>query len=231
MKKNYSFIWFPLTSYYEVADENISFKVAEKISPYLELNDTSINKLNDKEVIEINPYYRFSKEVQNILIPDNYYSDINIIDKFININFHVLGEVDLYIGQNKKDIYVKEIIKGIKNGNLGEDLKENILLFKGYEQHMIADLLYEMYNTLNMIDSFKKIIKLIFPDSIIYDNVSSQRNLILYLNYPRIENRKKFKIIKKIFFPIGLDIDVFWETHFGVVGYPITMKIGEISIY
>lgn len=231
MKKNYSFIWFPLTSYYEVANENISFKVAEKISPYLELNDTSINNLNDKKVIEINPYYRYSKEVYNILIPDNYYSDNNLIDKFLNINFHILGELDLYVGQNKKDIYVKEIIKGIKNGDLGEDLKKYIKLFKGYEQHMIADLLYEMYNGLNMVDSFKKVIKLIFPDSIIYDNITSKKNLILYLNYPEIENRKKFKVIKRIFFPIGLDIDVFWETHFGVIGYPITMKIGEISIY
>ncbi|MBC2857065.1 hypothetical protein H3N56_11540 [Cetobacterium sp. 2A] len=231
MKKNYSFIWYPLTSYYEISDENVTFKIAEKISPYLELNDVSINKLKNKEEIEINPYYRFSKEVHDILTPDNYQSDKNLIDKFVNINFHILGEVDLYVGQNKKDIYVKEILKGIKNGELGDDLKENILLFKGYEQHMIADLLYEMYNNLNMIDSFKKIIKLIFPDSIIYDNISSQKKLILYLNYSRSENRKKIKIIKRIFFPIGLEIDIFWETHFGVIGYPITMKIGEISIY
>lgn len=202
MKKCYSFVWYPLTNYYKVDNENITFKTTEKVSPYLELNTNSINMLKNKKEIEINPYYRFSKEIQDILAPDSYHCDKNLIDKFININFHILGEIDFYIGQNKKNIYIKEIVKGIKNGDLGEFFKKNILLFKEYEQHMIGDLLYEMYNGLNMLDSFKKIIKLVFSDSIIYDKVSSQKNLILYLNYSKEENKKKFKVIKKFFFQL-----------------------------
>ena len=42
---------------------------------------------------------------------------------------------------------------------------------------------YDMYCYLNMIEAFKKSIKKIFKDSIIYDNLSSDTNLVIYLNY------------------------------------------------
>lgn len=231
MNKSYMYIWYPLTSYYHHNNEDINFKISEKISPYLELNNNSFNSFEDNTEIELNPYYRFSKEIQDLLSPELYNLKGKVIDKFLNINFHLLGEIDLYIGQNKKDIYVKEIIKGIECGDLGEYLKVNIQLFKGYEKHIIADILYELYTHLNMINSFKKVIKLLFPDSIFYDNLSSKNNLILYLNYTKNENKERLNVIKKIFYPIGLDIDIFWEVHFGVIGVPITMKIGEVSIY
>ena len=83
-----------------------------------------------------------------------------------------------------------------------------------------------------MIEAFKKSIKKIFKDSIIYDNLSSDTNLVIYLNYMKTEeNIKKVEFLKEIFLPIGLELDLFWEYHFGVIGVEITMRIGEIAVF
>ena len=89
-----------------------------------------------------------------------------------------------------------------------------------------------MYCYLNMIEAFKKSIKKIFKDSIIYDNLSSDTNLVIYLKYMKTEeNIKKVEFLKEIFLPIGLELDLFWEYHFGVIGVEITMRIGEIAVF
>ena len=89
-----------------------------------------------------------------------------------------------------------------------------------------------MYNYLGMIDSFKKAVKQIFKDSLIYDKLTSDTNIVVYLNYPKnIENQTKIKFIKEMFLPLGIEIDLFWEKHFGVLGVDITMQIGEIAVF
>ena len=45
------------------------------------------------------------------------------------------------------------------------------------------------------------------------------------------ENIKKVEFLKEIFLPIGLELDLFWEYHFGVIGVEITMRIGEIAVF
>lgn len=231
MRKAYSFIWYPLTSYYEVNNEEIYFKVSNNISPYLELNDENFNDLLKKNIIEINPYFRFNEEFFKLTDYEKYKDKKNILDLMYNMAFHQLGEVDLYVGQNKKDIYVKEIIKEIEKGSLGDNLKEGIKIFKGYEKHIIGSAIYEMYRSLDVIEAFKEVVKLLYLDSIIYDKTSSRKNIVLYLNYPEKKHKEKIEVIKKLFLPLGLEVDIFWEKHFGVIEVPITMRVGEIAIY
>ncbi len=46
-----------------------------------------------------------------------------------------------------------------------------------------------------------------------------------------MENKAKFKIIVKLFLPLGLKSKVFWRYHFGIVDNPETLKIGEVAIF
>ena len=140
--------------------------------------------------------------------------------------------MDLYLGQNKKDIIIKEMVKNIEKGAFGEDIKGNFKVFKEYEKVIIADGLYCMYNFLDMLEAFKKVFKAIFSDSIIYDRLTSETNIVIYLNYKKTkENMLKVDFIKEMFLPLGLEVDLFWEKHFGVIGVDITMRIGEIAIF
>ena len=237
MENQYNFLWYPLTSFIEKDNENINFEIAEIISPYIEVNMSNINNIQSEiettdVKVEINPFIRFNEIFQIITYPDFENMEIELKKSLVNILFHLLGEMDLYLGQNKKDIIVKEMRKDIENGCFGKDSTNFFKLFKEYEKHIIVDILYDMYCYLNMIEAFKKSIKKIFKDSIIYDNLSSDTNLVIYLNYMKTEeNIKKVEFLKEIFLPIGLELDLFWEYHFGVIGVEITMRIGEIAVF
>lgn len=242
MRKEYLYLWYPLTSFIEKDERDINFIVPEKVSPYLELNTKSItyldNELEKQGIIdiEINPYMRFNGIFQYLLHSE--YEEIadtndDILRKALtNILLHLLGELDLYLGQNKKDIIVKQMTKDIVNGSFGQDMTQMFDIFKKYEKHILVDLLYDTYNSLDILEAFKKAIKKIFKHSIIYDKISSNTNLVIYINLPKTdENVKKVEFIKNLFLPVGLELDVFWEYHFGVIGVDITMMIGEIAVF
>ena len=242
IKKDYSYLWYPLTNLVEVDNDRIKFKISSIISPYIELNLENLTKLslelksefsnNEKIEIEINPFLRFPELFYFLNNPDLRKSKTKLKENLSNLIFHFLGNIDLYLGQNRKDIIVKEIIKDIENNCFGEKSKNLFVLFKEYEKYMVADIICSMYEQLGMIDSFRKVVKLVFKDSIIYDRLSSDTNLVLYLNYPKSKrNLGKVEFIKEIFLPLGLKLDIFWENHFGVIDVDITMKVGEIAVF
>ena len=43
--KNYNYIWYPLTNFIELENNSFKYKLSEKISPYMELNLETINKI------------------------------------------------------------------------------------------------------------------------------------------------------------------------------------------
>ena len=134
MENQYNFLWYPLTSFIEKDNENINFEIAEIISPYIEVNMSNINNIQSEiettdVKVEINPFIRFNEIFQIITYPDFENMEIELKKSLVNILFHLLGEMDLYLGQNKKDIIVKEMRKDIENGCLGKDSTK---LFKYY---------------------------------------------------------------------------------------------------
>ncbi|MGL6065076.1 MAG: hypothetical protein ACRC0S_08340 [Fusobacteriaceae bacterium] len=233
----YNYLWYPLTNLVEVDNSKLIFVVSQIISPYIELNMEDMNKIDgnsflEEKIIEINPLLRFENIFEELEHPDlkNYNQEVRGL--LTNIILHLIGLIDLYTGQNKKDIIIKEIVKDIKEGAFGKEIKALFKNFKEYEKYVVADVLYSMYNKLGLIESFKKAFKMIFSDSIIYNNISSTTNIVIYLNYVKNKsNLNKVKLLKELFLPLGLKIDLFWINHFGVIGVSSTMRIGEISVF
>lgn len=237
IKKEFNYIWYPLTSFMEKNNWEINYRLSAVISPYVELNLDNITnvecEIEKDEIIDIdvNPYFRFEDVFFYLTDPDN--EKNNVMEKKIlsNLLFHFLGEIDLYLGQCKKDIIVKEIVKDIEKGSLGKDCAGGFDLFKKYEKVIIGEVFYAMNNTFDMIEAFKYAIKLLYKDSIIYDNQYSITNIVIYLNYKESENKGKIELLKQLFLPLGIEVDIFWEIHFGVIDVRETSIIGEIIIF
>ena len=83
--KNYNFIWYPLTNFIELENNSFRYELSEKISPYMELNLETINKIESgieqkkEHIIDINPFYRFS-DIFYILLNPNEYNLCWIVD-------------------------------------------------------------------------------------------------------------------------------------------------------
>jgi hypothetical protein len=236
-KKEYNYIWYLLTCFVEKEKNTMNFQIAKKISPYLELNLENLTniecEINSEPIVnvDVNPFLRFNHIFNYIIDPDAETLDVNVKNLMSNIMLHLLGNVDLYLGQCKKDIIVKKLVSDIEKGCMGKQFAKKFELFKRYEKMLVGDVLYRMYYNLDMLEAFKKIIKLLYQDSIIYDNRYSYTNIVLYLNYKEEENKERIEFLKDMFLPIGLEIDIFWEKHFGVIDVPVTMVLGEIAIF
>ena len=77
-----------------------------------------------------------------------------------------------------------------------------------------------------------KVFKSIYSDSLIYDFLGKEEELVLFINEKKTPgNRKKERLIEKLFLPVGLKCRKTWEYHFGIMDVDETMVLGELVIY
>lgn len=238
IRETYNYIWNVLikSKNEKIDTKSIKFKASKKVSPYLELNleDINFNDLemeDNKYIIDVNPYIRFTDTFIHLLNLD-YKKAVKFRESITNIFLHLMGNLDLYEGRSNREYHLEFIIEDIEKGVFGVEVKELFEYFLDFEKYRIAEVLYDLYSFENRMEAYKRAIKKIFEDSIIYDNNFSEEILVIYINKQEItENIKKLECINFLFLPLWLDIRVFWAYHFGIVGVPITMKIGNIAIY
>ena len=236
-KESYQYIWWLLTNIQGLSKEKIRFKKSSVISPYFELNSENLNEItvddeNNDYVVEMNPFMRFSDVYHYLLHPDYVEIDKKLRESLLNITLHLLGNFDLYEGQTKKDIFCKEIVKNILSGRYGEKVSERTAKLKRVEQLSLAEVIYDSQQNVTTINCLKKIMKKFFENSIVYDNLYSEKNIVLFIGEEKTEESKnKYLIIKKVFIPLGLKVKVFWKHHFGILGNEETMILGEMTVY
>jgi len=216
---------------YQEPLKNIIFKNGEDLSPYMEINDQYINTEKIKGEIEINPYYRYYSIFKNLYDP-NYIRDREFRDKLLDLVIHFLADIDRFQGMTKEEYYKDYILDDIEAGIFGEKVKVNFYIFNIIEKNIIAENIYKMYNTGEIIFFLKKVIKKIYPNTNFYTNKNLGNVILLYLDYNKTrENVKKLELIKQMFLPIEFQIDEYWDSHFGVIGVFNTVRIGQMSIY
>lgn len=233
-KKQYQYIWNVIYEMFQKGEDinKIKYVLSKQISPYMEINDKDINYFDEEMEIEINPFLRFNKILSNI-IDINIKKDYEEVRKIVfNVMVHILAKLDLYEGMNKKIIINRKIVKDLEEGKYGVEIKNLIKKFDKIEKINIANTINDMYKHSNGMYAFEEIIKKIYPDSIIYNNKVSEDKLVIYINSQKNEkNRKKFRLLSKLFLPMGLRTKVYWEHHFGVIGIEETMTIESSSIF
>jgi len=211
--------------------KEISFKLANRYSPYMELSNQDINSKQVEAEAEINPYYRFFDIFKELFMPD--YDDYQELrGVFLDIVVHFLTTIDLKQGMYKQEYYKKIIYHEIKGGYFGQVVEEGIDYFTNQEKSLLLDNIYRFYNTGNHIYHLKDTIKKLFKDSIIYVNCYEINEVLIYIGQVKNQtNLMKLKVIKELFLPVNFKITTYWEKHFGIIGVVETMTIGEISIY
>lgn len=235
-KEQYQYIWFFLYELIKKSNsgENLRYIMSKNLSPYSEINMEDLNygvSTDEKREIETNPFYRFTGVLSEFLNPD---IDISaeLFQETYNILVHILANIDLQEGLNKKVIISRLLIERITSGRYGDEIRDLFGLLSNDEKTAIADGIQDKYNYSKELEIFKKIIKKIYFDSLVYDKLEDEKKIIIYINQKKTEeNIKKMKLIKFFFLPVGLTVYCFWEKHFGIIGVKETMKIGETAVF
>lgn len=179
----------------------------------------------DGEII-VNPNMRFKKIFSPILE-----SELCLNDDYVNIIFHMLAEMDRKSYVNRFTIKRNLLLKDVKEGILGQNLKENINIFSKIEIEKVLNCLLESLDKTDMYKLFEKISKKIFPNASKLYYFESSKKFYIYLGIEKdSETIKKMELLMELFWDITSNLEVYYETHFGIIGIDATMKINHIEI-
>ncbi len=219
-----------------VALKNIYFKSSGRVSPYMEINLEELNYLelekNKINEFSINPYYRYFDIFMSLLdIGKENYKELK--EELFNVYCHFLAQLEIRKGMTKVDYYLKFVDEEIKNGAFTYEFSEKFYnLFDKDEQEKIFYLIYYNYLNENNLENFCKGVQQIFVNSIIYDFKENNKEIIIFISNKNNEkNLGKIEILKELFLPLGINVILFWEKHFGLLENDDTMIIDNISIF
>ncbi len=214
-----------------ISKESIKFSPAKVYSPYMELSNENINFNTIEQNIEVNPNYRFY-EIFKDMFNINNEEDVELRNTLFDILMHFLADIDIKQGMNKKEYYVKFLLKDIENNMLGSAVKEKIKLFNNKEKIMLVHNILKLYKTGEALYLLKDMMRKIFKKSMVYANCEEKDELLFFIGEEKTEEKQgKLELIKEIFLPIKFHTEVYWKIHFGVIGVEETMKIDNIMLY
>ncbi|MED4552282.1 iron-dependent peroxidase [Lysinibacillus capsici] len=214
-----------------LSKKDINFHLAETYSPYMELSPQFLNTQLVEQHVEVNPYYRYFDIFNNLFHPDNT-SDRAFREYLFDIVLHFLADIDRMQGMNKKEFFIRFILKDIEANVFGNVVRHNIRSFSKKEQEIVVLNMLRLYQTGDEIYLLKDTLKRLFKGCFIYGKSEEQDELLLYIRQKKTEqNEQKVQLIQEIFLPISFHLEVYWQYHFGIIDAEETMKLDRIALY
>ena len=213
--------------------KELTFRLADVYSPYLELAMSYINfEITDKtKELEVNPFYRLGFIFNRMFAPDNE-ENLELKEELLNCMLHYINNIDIYTGMNKNEFMRMYIKKDIVNGYFGENIKEKWSLFSLDEQETITTQMINMYQTGSSVEVVRKAILGIFPDGYVYFNKVKKNELLIFLGIVEADIYKsKIDFLTELFMPIDFEYKIYWSRHFGIIGNDELMKEDSIVLY
>ncbi|UHA72255.1 iron-dependent peroxidase [Paenibacillus sp. 481] len=214
-----------------LSKKKLQFKAAKVYSPYMELSTEVLNSTVVEPTVEINPYYRFYAIFRDYY-DVNFTDDLEMRDAFFDLIIHFLADIDLMQGMNKREYYIRFVLRDIEAGIFGTSVKEKLRLFEQEEKEAIALNILRLYETGEAVYLLKDTLRKIFKHSTIYANCEERDELLFYIGQEETEiARAKIDLIKEIFLPLRFHTDIYWDYHFGIIDVDKTMQIDNMALY
>lgn len=218
-------------------EQDLFFRQAKEYSPFFEQSFLCVNEKNiENAVIELNLLYRFADVFQEILFPEglglkeNEYEEFRLY--FIDAALHTLLFTDLRNGLSKRELYIRKIWEELLDGTFWREAVRNFSKIDRHKQVRLATLLLTQMETGSSLIIFRRAVLVLYPDAMLYQIKNERKKLLLYLNDKKTDTgEKKIQFIKDMFLPIGFELRIFWQYHFGIIGIDATMKLDELALY
>jgi len=211
--------------------DKIIYRQSESFSPYMELSFNDLNETEILDVVEINPFYRYYDIFKDLLVPD-INENTEIISEVFDLVVRHLIDIDLYMGMNKREYYIKFIISDIKTGYFGAHIQRFIEVFNKEEQSIIANSLLSLYSTGEEVNLLKEAVKRIFKGAYILSNSEERNEVVFFLRTKKTsEKEEKIALLQYLFLPFKYTCEIYWERIFGILDVPELMIQDEMVLY
>lgn len=223
-----------MTYLWENYDEHKKFYVPpydneskDALPPYQEIGKRS------SRGISVNPVLRFWHIFQYLYrnLDKKKKDDLSRAHAVENVLFHYLAMLDRKSGVHLSSLRERqlhnELLEGCfgqKAGNLYDGLsdmdKRGLLIFLGrHQKQQGRDCI------------FFEALATFFKNSKVYYHVPEKKYLICVPFSGSEYNKNVMDLLMILFWPLGVDNDIFWDSHFGIIGKDDTMQIDNLVIY
>lgn len=234
-----NFMWDIALRAYEqgIGEHELFFAQAEEYSPFFEQSFPCINeKKVSAGIIELNLLYRFADIFQELLAPESLGLEegeyARFCRYFIDAVLHTILYTDLRHGLTKRDIYIHKILEELRDGTFWRGTAADFGMIENSKQGRFAALVLSQMETGSSLQIFRKGVLILYPDAMLYQIKKEPKKLLLYIRYPRTEEREhQLQFVWDMFLPVGFELRVFWQYHFGIIGAEGTMKLDEMALY
>jgi hypothetical protein len=211
---------------------NAVFKQARDFSPYYEVPPSSAQN-KKQSVIEFNSLYRFEAIFTNLFQEESEnYNYTEVKEKVFDIVVHYLIMIDSREGISRKELWIQILIHKLKKGCYGKAVADIFSRLSQKEQHMIAYYLLLQYQIGASGKLFGEVITTFFKATTLYRNKKNRKELLLYIGQTKTEQLGELvQLMDKLFLPLKYSMRVFWNKHFGIIGYNESMELGCIEIF
>ncbi len=215
-----------------VQKNSIRFQMPCEFSAYMELSGSYLNQkeIEEGEIIEINPYYRFYNIFKDFFRPDQ--KDFpKLKENLFHLIFHQLMLNDGVSGMTREEYYKKLLNQDLTDYAFGTQARETMTLFCREEQEILLSGLLKQYETGSSLDMFKDMMEALIPGNIVYHSNQNSYEILIYIGQKKEkEIVKKMDFLTKMFLELPYHVDIYYEYHFGIIEMADTMEIDEIIL-
>ena len=216
-----------------ITKKEIHFTQAQNFSPYMELSPQIINTqlIEHEHPIEVNLYYRYFEIFKEIFHPNSKINE-EIKEYLVDIVIHFLAEIDRRQGMNKREYYIRFLWRDILGNVFGTHMSDIFYTFSKTEQELILFNILRLYQTGETLYLLKDTLKRLFANCTIYTKSEGTDEVLLYIGKAKNSiDHGKVQFVQTLFLPIGFNLEVYWENHFGIIDTEETMQIDRIALY
>ncbi len=218
-------------------EEELFFRQAKEYSPFFEPSFSCVNEQQiDSGTIELNLLYRFADMFQDILAPEHIglkedeYEEFRMF--FVDAVLHAVLYTDLRHGLSKRDLYIRKIREELLDGTFWKGAVRAFRQIEHLKQNRLAALLLSQMETGSSLIIFRRSVLILYPEAMLYQMRYERKKLLLYLSSRKTEAGEQImQFVQDLFLPVGFELRIFWQYHFGVIGIEDTMKLDETALY
>lgn len=212
--------------------EDIRYIPTQEGSPYIEVLLENLNdSLLTRPVVEVNPLYRFSA-VFSEMFDINLCESKEIREIFFDIYMQYMVQLDLRQRLSRKEYQLKYILKDFLVNICQIDSRTAVLQMTRGEVPQLMRLVWKLYRFGNGVQLFQEAMRLLYPSSLIYENRAKINQLLVYIGERENDKgRIRMEYLQAVFLPINVQVYMFWNHHFGIIGIDETMIINEMVLF
>ncbi|NLL80355.1 MAG: hypothetical protein GX234_11360 [Clostridiales bacterium] len=212
--------------------EKIRYVPVGNGSPYAEIVLEMLNaKSIEENRVEINPLYRFSGIFAELFHPDmeEYEQTRNLLFETF---MQYMIQLDLRQGLDRQEYALRFLLRDILEGMCGSYASQAVSYFEKRQIHQLMRFILELYRCGSSIHLFRKVMRYLYPDSMVYANREEEREILIYVGVKQngIE-QKRIEFLQEMFLPLYDRIFLFWEYHFGIFDVNETMETDNMVLF